>query len=159
MPTLHFHHRHLRRTAWVTLVAWVLATLVGVASACQLGPNAPAAPTGVAAASDGSGGSSARSVDLAQVPHTEHRDHAAPTAHEGGTRDPAQAGCLKFCKDRASTVAKGKTVPADVPGAMPAARIDWPSTVAAADLAIGRSAKRPASQGPPLVIRFLRLTL
>jgi hypothetical protein len=156
MPTLHFHRRHLRRTAWVTLVAWVLATLVGVASACQLGPNASTAPGGVAAASDLPG---ARGVDLAQVLHTEHRDHAAPTAHEGGTRDPAQAGCLKFCKDRASTVAKGKTVPADVPGAMPAARIDWPSTVAAADLVIGRSAKRPASQGPPLVIRFLRLTL
>lgn len=36
----------------------------------------------------------------------------------GPTTDAGKAGCLKFCDDESSTVAKGKTAQTDVPGAV-----------------------------------------
>ena len=153
MLSLPFHRRHLRRTVWVTLLAWVLALLAGIANACQLQPHGPVAPASAASTHDSSTEHPTRAL------HVEHGRHDGHVEHEGSSTDAAKAGCLKFCNDESSTVAKGKTAQADLPGPVVVASVAWRSAVPTATVAMWRSAERPASQGPPLVIRFLRLTI
>ena len=72
------------------------------------------------------------------------------TAHDGR----GQGGCLKFCDDEFSTIAKGETAQTDVPGAVVVASVDWHAGVPTATVAmwaVGRAASLPgAASGPTL---------
>ncbi len=160
MLSLPFHRRYLHRTVWVTLLAWVLALLAGVANACQLQPPG-ALVSGTATGSP----SAERGTHPMAAFHIEHGHHDAHALHDGAAPDDdaapdaGKAGCLKFCDDESSTMPQGKTAQGDVPGPVLVASINWHSALPTATVPVWRSAERPASQGPPLVIRLLRLTI
>jgi hypothetical protein len=82
----------------------------------------------------------------------------AGLGHEHPTVDAGKAGCLKFCADESSTLAKGHKTQHDLPGPAPMAGVQATSVIAVATVAPWRPVERPASLGPPLVIRLLRLT-
>jgi hypothetical protein len=92
MLSLPFHRRHLRRTVWVTLLAWVLALLARMANACQLQPHAPGALASAASTHDGS---TERGMHPTQALYVEHGHHDGHAEHDGPTTDAGKAGCLK----------------------------------------------------------------
>lgn len=95
-----------------------------------------------------------------QALRVEYSHHEGQAAHDSPTTDAGKAGCLKFCDDESSTFAKSKTAQTDLLGPVVVASVEWRSTVPKATATMWRSAGRPApSQGPPLVIRFMRLTI
>jgi hypothetical protein len=134
MTPAHFTRQQLRRTAWVALLAWVFALLSGVANACLIQPLAP--------------------VDR-QVGHVHH--HASEAS--GLDQDGGRAGCLKFCADESSALAKNKASHADLPGPLLLASIHWQLATTVAAVVQWHPVERPATVGPPLFIRFLRLTI
>ena len=156
MLTLPFHRRHLRRTTWVTLLAWVLALAAGLANACQLQPHEPVASASTSRAHAASSEGGLHSTRTLHVETGHHQSHAED---DDAPADAGKAGCLKFCDDESSAVAKGKLVQVDLAGPVTMSRVEWRSAVPKATVATRRSAARPPSQGPPLVIRFLRLTI
>ena len=148
MFTLARHSRCLRQTAWLTLVAWLFALTTGVVNACVLGgPSAPIRglvadlhPTHSAAA-------------------VTERHGLGPAAHHERERNYASDGCLNFCDDESSALSKGSTTTVD-PGLASVAVVQWPAALAPiANGPSGLSLRQPIAQGPPLVIRLLRLTL
>ena len=156
MVSLHFQRRHLRRTAVLTLIAWVLALVGGIVNACQLQTHAPG--------SYASPGPSHREA----AEQAMHAGHVLPGEEDaqgvdGGPgrhdADSAKAACLKFCNDESSTVAKHEAAQSDLPGMLAVASIDWQPETSAAAVTAWRSVERPGSRGPPLFIRFLRLTI
>lgn len=153
-----FHRRYLRRTAWVTLVGWLWALTAGVVNACAL------APSGLA-------GHDAAFVQVSAVHGVEVAgtlDHRKPGDHNGpGWRvgdpghehDADKAGCLKFCDDESSALAKSTPSPLD-PGTQamalaPTWRPDIPASADATWLPLPMRSR----QSLPLTIRFQRLTL
>lgn len=144
MLTLPLHRRQLQRTVWVTLLAWVLALVMGVVNGCPIQPR---------------GAEATASVVSTHGPHVDHRHDAEYPQHDGPTSDPGKAGCLKFCDDESSTVAKGTAAQPDLPGAAIMVIVDWRLAMPVATSAFRGSIERRASHGPPLVIRFLRLTI
>ena len=150
------HHRAKRRIVWVTLVGWVLAMLAGVANACLLQAQGSRAPASAALAHDGS---AERGLRAAQALHVKYGDLDRHATQAGDTADPGKAGCLKFCDDESSTVTNGKAAQTDLPGPVLLASVDWHPAVRTAAVATWQPVERPTSQGPPLVIRFLRLTI
>lgn len=157
MPTLPFTRRHLRRSACVTLFAWLFALLSGAVNACLIQPSA----TDLARANlslvapligEVAGpGQATRPIEDAQ--HHAHDEHGGPVG------DLGEVGCLKFCADESSAVTKSKAPQAELTGPFIVSRVDWQPASPVADVAPWRSVDRPASQGPPLVIRLLRLTI
>lgn len=127
--------QQLRRTTWVALLAWLFALVCGVANACLIQPVARADR---------------------QVEHAQH--HAA---EESGGPDTVggKAGCLKFCADESSALAKSKASHADVPGPLLLASVHWQLATSVAGVAPWHPSERPASVGPPLFLRLLRLTI
>ena len=156
MLTLPFHRRHLRRTTWVTLLAWVLALLAGLANACQLQPHEPGAS---ASTSRAHAASSEGGLHSAQALHVETGHYQRHAEDDDAPADAGKAGCLKFCDDESSAVAKGQSAQTDIAGPVMVSSVEWRPAVPKATVAMRRSAARPPSQGPPLVIRFLRLTI
>ena len=144
MLILPFHRRRLQGTVWVTLLAWSLALLAGMVNACQIQPH---------------GAGLAAPVASTQWPHVGYGRDDGHAEHDAPTSDPGKAGCFKFCDDESSTVAKGTTAQPDLPGAALMSSLHWRSATSAATAATWRPVERPASRGPPLVIRFLRLTI
>jgi hypothetical protein len=151
-----FHQRAKRRIVWATLVAWVLALLAGVANACLLQDHDFRIPAPAASAHEGVLG---RDMNAAIPFHVEHGNQDGAPLNVDDSRDAAKAVCVKFCDDESSTIAKVQTLQLDLPGPLLLARIDWQTELPVATVAMRRVAERPASQGPPLVIRFLRLTI
>ncbi|HET7527743.1 MAG TPA: hypothetical protein VFK10_17500 [Burkholderiaceae bacterium] len=143
-------HRCLRTTVWVTLLGWLFALTAGVVNACVL--SIPSAATlGLSAESHIAHSSQA-------VADTEHHDHA-PVAHHKHGQNSANDSCLKFCDDESSALSKGSASALDLGVALVAA-VALPSAVAPiAHVGAELSLQRPTAQGPPLVIRLLRLTL
>ena len=135
MSPVHFTRQQLRRTACVALLAWVFALFSGVANACLIQPVAP--------------------VDR----HLEHAHHHAADETGGPDNDGGKAGCLKFCTDESSALTKTKTSHADLPGPTLLASVDWQSATPVAAVVPWRPVERPASVGPPLFLRLLRLTI
>ena len=149
MLTLSFHRCHRRRTAWVTLLAWVLALLAGMVNACQL-QTRDAARHGPAKVGLHDSG-----VHAAQASHAGHvvQDRGAPAP------DAGKAGCLKFCDDGASTLAKGQAGHDEPAAPVVVAILEWRVALPAPNAAFERPAAQPRAHGPPLVIRLLRLAL
>jgi hypothetical protein len=99
------------------------------------------------------------SEPVVRVFHVEPGDHDSRAGHTGDTTDAGQATCLKFCDDESSTVAKSNTAQTDLSTLAVASRTNWYAVVPAITVAMHRSVEQSVSQGPPLVIRFLRLTI
>ena len=138
----------LRQTVWLTLLAWLFALTAGVVNACMLSGSSVATRTSVAQLDHSSNGF----VDA------EHRDPGL-VAHPDHEQNHANDSCLKFCDDESSALLKGST-PALDPGVAFLAALPWHvAVVPIANVATGLSLQRPIAQGPPLVIRLLRLTL
>ena len=161
MPTLTFNSCQLHRTARVTLLAWVLALMSGVVNACLLQPHGQTAPaSSIVTSSPEFADAGLIESTVAHVEHSHHDLHQAPQGdHDAANEDAGKAGCLKFCADESSTLAKGKFTQADLPNPAVVAVGEWPSLALLPMGTLRRSAERPASPGPPLVIRFLRLTI
>jgi hypothetical protein len=66
--------------------------------------------------------------------------------------------CLKFCDDESSAVFKSTTLGVDLVVALVQPGVRH-IAVPVANLGAGWLLEQPRTQGPPLVIRFLRLTL
>ena len=160
MPTPTFNRRQLRRTACVTLMAWVMALLSGVANACLLQPHEQTASAPFATSRPEFADPGLIESTVAHVEHSHHDDHQAHQVdRDGAKKDGGKAGCLKFCSDESSTLAKGKFTQADLPNPVVVAVVKWPSMTPLPMGALRMWAERPASPGPPLVIRLLRLTI
>lgn len=144
MHALHFDRRRLRRTAWAALLVWLFALAAGVVNACVLT----------------SPGLADRGEPLTDVAlHESLDDPGALVGQPGHEQDSGRASCLKFCDDESSAIAKVKW-PAVDPGsglAIVVAPWNWVAATSGASLRL--ATEQHGSQGPPLVIRFLRLTL
>jgi hypothetical protein len=128
------------------LVAWLLALTGGVVNACVL--NIPSAATHALFAES----QAARFSRV--VADTEHHDGHR---HE---QTGANDSCLKFCDDESSALSKGNTSSTPDAGAALVAAVQLRGAVVPITRAgTGLSLQRPPAQGPPLVIRLLRLTL
>jgi hypothetical protein len=132
------------------LFAWLFGLTAGVVNACALNqPNAPA--RGVVVQS-----------------HAAHAAHAGadtghhvdgPVAHHEHEQNSSSDSCLKFCDDESSALSKGNTAAQDQVVLLVAATL-WPvAVVPVPEVGAEPSSARPSAQGPPLVIRFLRLAL
>ena len=134
MRTLRLDHRQLRPIAWVTLMVWLFAFTAGVVNACAL--------TLAGAAGD-----------------TRGHVYAESVVRQGQHEDAGKAGCLKLCDDGSSAIAKVKLPVVDLGSILLTLVEPWNAIAATTGAGIRQSLARPASHGPPLVIRFLRLTL
>lgn len=134
-----FHHRTLRRTTWLTLVVWLLALGASVANACLLTPAGPPAAL--------------VSYPAAGV----HGAGATPAHHRGGDAGPL--GCLKFCGDSASLLAKSHPQAPDLDHPIALAPQAWSLPPSTTGQELLRSPHRRDPTGPPIPIRLLRLTL
>jgi len=160
MPTLTFTRCQLRRIACVTLLGWVLALLSGVVNACLLQPHDQTAPASSVASNPDFADAGLVDSTAAHVEHSHHDSHPARQGdHDAAKEDAGKAGCLKFCSNESSTLAKGKFTRADLPNPVVVAVVEWHSMAPVPKGTLWRSAERPASPGPPLGIRLLRLTI
>jgi hypothetical protein len=152
--------RRLRQFVWLTLLAWSFALASGVVNACLLtvpGPVTDGSPPPV----HGEAATHAK-------PHDEAKGRRGAASDEAGVADlgryehqQSSSGkdtCLKFCDDESSAVAKSTSLGVDLVMALvePGVRR---IAVPVGNIGAGRLLEQPRAQGPPLVIRFLRLTL
>ena len=155
MLNLPFTRRQLRQTASLTLFAWIFAILSGVANACliQLNPQGELGSSSwqVVPVAGETAGPATRPV--------RHVHHHGEDADGGLGNDSAKAGCLKFCADETSGVTKSNAGQVDAPGPVCAASVQWPPPAPVATTSQWLPIERPASVGPPLFIRLLRLTI
>ena len=139
--------RRLRHAVWLTLLTWSFALASGVVNACVL--SLPERAT------EGS----TPALHSAEAMHAGSLEgigaHAADD--HGGTS--GKDTCRKFCDDGSSALGKSKTYGADVLAALIDSRAERHLAVPAVKLNSGLLPGPPRAQGPPLVIRFLRLTL
>lgn len=155
MHLLPLNRRQLRRTAAVVLASWVFALLSGVAHACLM-PAAAADGSLVTGLPTGT-----RAMDAAaplQQP-TPHDHRPAGHADSEPANDSGQAACLKFCADESSARTKGETPSADLAQAVPLIGARWQRLQLSSTPVPRRQVDRPASVGPPLFLRLLRLTI
>ncbi len=159
MPAFHFDRQRLRRTAWATLVVWLIALTTGVVNACVL------APAGLAERASGHLPHADVAVHGLQAgtpvgaSHGSHLDHDQTAAHHGHGQGSGKLNCLKFCDGESSAIAKLKLPVVDLGSSPLVAVAPWSVITATGSVDFRPSPERPGSQGPPLVIRFLRLTL
>lgn len=156
MHALSFHRRRLQRIVWLTLVGWVFALASGVVNACLSAP-APIQRSGLAQQT--SAGEVAHDVHLPAGDHRASEARAAAATQSPHDRSSASDSCQKFCDDEASALSKNLSPSADLPAPLIVAFVHWPPDALGASTAARWSHWQTAGQGPPLVIRFLRLTL
>ena len=157
MGSLHFNRQQLRHTACVALLAWVFALVSGVANACLLQAAEPGAAALSFSVSTRTGGcdSGAEPCERDARPAYHHADseRGAPLEHGG------KPVCLKFCGDESSALVKSKASQADLPGPVLLAGALWSLAEQVAAAAQWQAVERPASVGPALFLRLLRLTI
>lgn len=158
MPA-YFFARRLRRTVWAMLVFWLFATVAGVVNACVLTPTGPVERSVVRAGIT----TLDPQADAGTGAHTDtdpggHHEQVASVPSHGHDGQSGKVSCLKFCDDESSALTKGK-LPVDLGVSLLTVLEPWNSAAAIGSVASQKSLERPDSQGPPLVIRFLRLTL
>ena len=89
----------------------------------------------------------------------EHAHHPPDDASGGPGNDGGKAGRLKFCADESSAQARSKASDADLPGPILVASDYWRMATPVAAVAHWQPLERPASVGPPLFLRLLRLMI
>lgn len=156
MHALTCHRRRLQRTVWLTLGAWLFALASGVVNACLVAP-APAQRGGLT--QQISADEMAHGV---HAPTGDHRASEAPVAAASQLphdHSPGSDSCQKFCSDEASALSKSLSPSADLPASLVGVFVHWPPDALSTSAAAQWLQWPTAAQGPPLVIRFLRLTL
>jgi len=148
-------NRQLRQTAWVTLFVWMFALMSGAANACLIQLNPQGAPGSTSTQAKPVAGDAAGPATR-QVQHVHH--HGDDDNDELGDHS-AKAVCLKFCADGSSAVMQSNAAEADGPGPVLAASMQWPPAVPVVTASQWPALEWPASVGPPLFIRLLRLTI
>lgn len=151
--------RTRRRTCGAMLVAWVFAIGTGSVNACALTAQEPSgSPRATTAWITPEEGDHHDDEDdeLQSAGGLTHHDAAAVShaSHEDG-----HAGCHKFCKDESATLPRHAAL--DSPTFSPLlidTRVALP-TRPIGDPLVRRNAEHPWANGPPILIRFLRLTL
>lgn len=156
MSAFHFDRRQLRRATWATLMVWVLAMAAGVVNACALTPYGAAEPAtlhvGIVVHDAHVGAPSSSAIES-------HHEPSETVDQHGHGQDSSKGSCLKFCDDESSAIAKVKLPVVDLSATLLTAAVPWSAIIAADGAGFRHLLERPESQGPPLVIRFLRLTL
>lgn len=156
MYAFHFDRRQLRRTTWATLMVWVLAIAAGVVNACALTPSSTAERAtlhvGTVVHDAHADAPSSAAIDS-------HHEQSETVGHHGHGQDSGKVSCLKFCDDESSAIATVKLPVVDLSATLLTAAVPWSAIVATCGAGFRHLLERPESQGPPLVIRFLRLTL
>jgi hypothetical protein len=149
--------RRMRQLVWLTLLAWLFGLAAGVVNACVLslpGPVVPSSAQSVQgrAAHHGVAGFAHGSVTPDEQEHEQEHE-------QEDEQDSGKDTCLKFCDEESTALSKTKTYGADTPVAL--VELGDLRGTAVPIKCIGNriSLQRPVAQGPPLVIRFLRLTL
>lgn len=137
---MHYRPSHptQRRICGAMVLVWLFALLISTAHACVV--SEPSQPDGL------HGSMVTRMVT--------HMEPAGPAHH-----DDALASCHKFCKEQSATLTKNKNLD-NLDFALAMVAHGSPALPAAPPaLPAQRLQERPQAHGPPLVIRFLRLTL
>lgn len=153
--------RQMRQLVWLTLLAWLFALAAGVANACVLGLSGPVLPSAEAAVQGRAAHHGAD--DYAQDSATPHEQELAQEQEQelqqDQEQDPGKTTCLKFCDDESTALSKSKTYGAEPLMALVELRDSRGMAVPVKRIGRGVSLQRPVAPGPPLAIRFLRLTL
>jgi len=152
--------QRLQRLVWLTLLTWSFALASGVVNACVLSLPGRMAE-GASPTAHGEAATPARSSEGIGKHGPEDRRAATDGLHPH-EQDPGNSGkdtCLKFCDDESSVLAKSTPSSADTVTALVDGRVDRHLAVARLQADSGPLPEPPRAQGPPLVIRFLRLTL
>ncbi len=138
----------------MSLFAWVFALLSGVVNACLVPQHAP------------STGRSVQSLPDPQVdahvqagPVGDHTDRHADHGPGDAVNAVAKAACVKFCVEEPSALAQAKLAQPELPMLAGPAGVHWPVAMALVTAAPWLRGDQPATVGPPLFIRLLRLTL
>jgi len=152
-PT-HFHRRRLRQFAWGALFAWVFALAAGVANACAVVAAPWAASQGHETRLHAHVTHHAAGQEIAEA--ADQDPVAYPHEHQP---DAGKASCLKFCDDESSALSKGSGPGLEQIQAHLLIDGFKVQPVLIADARERLALERPSAQGPPLVIRLLRLTL
>jgi hypothetical protein len=152
MQALCFHRRSSRRIVWTMLLVWVFALGTGVANACVLSTNW--------ADHHASGAHEHHEVRVEGVPIAlADQIDDGPADLDADRQSPSHDTCLKYCDDGSTALSKSN-VPAADPSLPVAALLAWRSHVTpVAHIGPWLPREHHAVPEPPLVIRFLRLTL
>lgn len=157
MNAFRYPRRRLQRLVWLTLLSWSFALASGVVNACVLNlPGRTADGPGLLARTAvATHGSSTQGIG------THGAEEHAPASHavEQTRGKSGETTCLKFCADESSAVAKSAATGVDMAPALVDSRVERRMAVLPEQVESGFAPERSHAQGPPLVIRFLRLTL
>lgn len=157
MHAMHFDRRRLRRTVCVTLAAWLFALTAGVVNACVLTPHSDALRAAVLETHRENLARQEPAGSPAQAGDNEHRGaRAGHTQDAGGA---AKGDCVKFCDDESSALAKYNAPILDLGAGVATVFEPWSAAVSISGAEARRSLERLPAQGPPLILRFLRLAL
>jgi len=149
--------KQVRHAGYVMLFAWIFALVSGVANACLTQPNARAEFGSISSQANAVVGVTSLPVTR-QVQHVHHHG-AGESEDDGPGSHSAREGCLKFCADQSSAVTKSTAPQAEIAGPFFVASAQWRSAAPVTAASQWLQVEPPASVGPPLFIRLLRLTI
>lgn len=151
--------RRLQRLVWLTLLAWSFALVSGVVNACVLSLPGRAGETPSPPALGVAASLARHSEQLGTHGPEDHAIGSSTHAHEQERGSPAKDSCLKFCGEEASALVKNMAPAADMVAALVDSGTRRRLAVPAVQVDFSAALEQARAQGPPLVIRFLRLTL
>lgn len=138
----------------MSLFAWVFALLSGVVNACLVPQHAPGTGRSVQSFPNPQAEASVHAGQVGDHTHR-HADHGPNDALNA----VAKAACVKFCVEEPSALAQAKLAQPELPMLAGPAAAHWPVATALVTAAPWLRGDQPATVGPPLFIRLLRLTL
>lgn len=146
----HFSNPRSRRsTSFVVLLVWLFAVASGIANACVLKTHEVHAHV-----------VAAKPVEAAHA-HSASAGHALNAAdHQGDEVDISKAPCLKACDDGAQLLIKQQTsLHLGDSGSLFLVSILWTTAIPVATIPRQREGLQSAAHGPPVRVRYSRLTL
>jgi hypothetical protein len=161
MHTHRFYRRRRRQVIWLTCASWLFALTAGVVNSCVLSLAGSAAPGSHEVAQDRVAPTDENANIAAASRSVDHHEHGVLVVDDGHDRkhDAPTGGCLKFCDDESSALLKSTPQTFDLSVAVVAAIESWRSVASMAGASARLAGAEPSAQGPPIVVRFLRLTL
>ena len=141
--------RSKRNTAFVVLVVWLFAVASGIANACVLKTHGDHAHIVAAEA-----------FEAAHDPNAP-AGHAHDTAdHDGDKLDISKAPCLKVCDDGTQLLIKQQaSLDIGDHGSSFLVSVLWTTVIPITTIPRQRDGLESAAHGPPLRVRYSRLTL
>ncbi len=141
--------RSKRNTAFMVLLVWLFAVASGIVNACVL--QAQGANTHFGAT---------KPFEVANV-RSASTGHTPDVAdHQGDEFDVSKAPCLKVCDDGTQLLIKQQTsLDLGDPGSSFLASVLWTTVIPVATIPRQREGFQSAVHGPPIRVRYSRLTL